>query len=223
MAAVLAVLKVVGIVLLALMALLLLVLAVPVTVDALYEKGVVTAGVRLFGIRVALLPKKKEKRNAKAKSGRQTVKEAPAEPAAVPDNAETPASDGEDTAAAAAGTVQQLKTYLDPAKRGIRFLLRHMRLHDVTFVFNVRSADAAEVGMRCGIMWGFVGGLMRTLAFLFGERVKYGEVTVMPCFHPDDGARERFGCKITASPIIIVVAAAVFWRQLKKSENSSVH
>ena len=74
MAAVLAVLKVVGIVLLALMALLLLVLAVPVTVDALYEKGVVTAGVRLFGIRVALLPKKKEKRNAKVKSGRQTVK-----------------------------------------------------------------------------------------------------------------------------------------------------
>ena len=229
-AVLLTLLKVLAWLLAAVAVLLLVLLLVPVTADVLYEKGRAYAGVRVLGIRISLLPRKQkaraEQKKGKAASGR-TARKKKAEPAAQSASAERTsqrASADEvpaDTALAAGSALQQIKTYLDPAKRGVRYLLRHMRLHDVTFVFNVRSADAAEVGMRCGIMWTFVGQLMQTLAMLFGERVEYGEVTVMPCFHPTDGARERFGCKITAAPIIIIVAAVIVWRQLKKQRKQA--
>ncbi|MBQ4094459.1 MAG: hypothetical protein IJC61_05375, partial [Oscillospiraceae bacterium] len=114
--------------LLAVVVLLLVLLLVPVTADALYEKGRVYAGVRVLGIRISLLPRK-QKAARKPKAGKaaseRTARKKKAEPAAQSASAERVSQSAPadkmpaDTAAAAGSTLQQIKTYLDPAKRGV--------------------------------------------------------------------------------------------------------
>ena len=64
--------------------------------------------------------------------------------------------------------------------------------------------------MLSGAAWADIGEIMRFLHVVFGKNVEYKEITVYPCFDPDDGADERFGCEITVTPIIIVLIAICF-------------
>jgi hypothetical protein len=64
--------------------------------------------------------------------------------------------------------------------------------------------------MLSGVAWAVIGELMKNLALMFGENVSYKEITVYPCFDPEDGADERFGCEITLTPIIIVMIIISF-------------
>ena len=66
-AVLLTLLKVLAWLLLAVAVLLPVLLLVPVTADALYEKGRVYAGVRVLGIRISLLPRKQK--SARTTSG----------------------------------------------------------------------------------------------------------------------------------------------------------
>ena len=99
---------------------------------------------------------------------------------------------------------------MTPATRTLVALFHHIHMDDVEIVWNVRSDDAARVGMLSGLAWMVIGDVMKTLALLFGKNLTYKEITVMPCFDPKAGADERIGCEVSARPIIIVLIALYF-------------
>ncbi len=104
----------------------------------------------------------------------------------------------------------KIKPFVTPVSKTLVALLHHIHMNDVEIVWNVRSDDAARVGMLSGLAWMVIGEIMKTLALLFGKNLTYKEITVMPCFDPKDGADERFGCEVAVRPIIILLIAIYF-------------
>lgn len=105
---------------------------------------------------------------------------------------------------------KKIRPFVTPATRTLVALFHHIHMDDVEIVWNVRSDDAARVGMLSGLAWMVIGDVMKTLALLFGKNLTYREITVMPCFDPKAGADERIGCEVSARPIIIVLIALYF-------------
>ena len=104
----------------------------------------------------------------------------------------------------------KIKPFVTPVSKTLVALFHHIHMKDVEIVWNVRSDDAARVGMLSGLAWMVIGEIMKTLALLFGKNLTYKEITVMPCFDPKDGADERFGCEVAVRPIIILLIAIYF-------------
>ena len=116
---------------------------------------------------------------------------------------------------------RRIRPLLDPTKKAVISLCHRIHIRKIEIVYNVRGSDAARVGMLSGAAWAIIGELMRLLHLVFGKNVEYKEITVYPCFDPDDGADERFGCEITVTPIIIVLIAVCFgFRYLKEKLTS---
>ena len=105
---------------------------------------------------------------------------------------------------------KKIKPFVTPTTKTLIALFHHIHMKDVEIVWNVRSNDAARVGMLSGLAWLVIGDVMRTFALLFGKNLSYKEVTVQPCFDPKDGADERFGCEVAVRPIIILLIAIYF-------------
>ncbi len=115
----------------------------------------------------------------------------------------------------------RIRPFLDPAKKAVIALCHRIHIREIEIIYNVRGSDAARVGMLSGAAWAVIGEMMRFLHVVFGKNVEYKEITVYPCFDPDDGADERFGCEITVTPIIIVLIAICFgFRYLKEKLTS---
>lgn len=104
----------------------------------------------------------------------------------------------------------KIRPFLDPTKKAVIALCHRIYIREIEIIYNVRGSDAARVGMLSGAAWAVIGEIMRFLHVVFGKNVEYKEITVYPCFDPDDGADERFGCEITVTPIIIVLIAICF-------------
>ncbi|MDO5139039.1 MAG: hypothetical protein Q4D71_11370 [Oscillospiraceae bacterium] len=114
----------------------------------------------------------------------------------------------------------KVRPFIDPSSKTLVALFRHIHMDDVEIVWNVRSDDAARVGMLSGLAWMVIGEVMKTLGLLFGKHLTYKELTVMPCFDPKDGADERFGCVVAIRPIIILLIAIYFLIEFLKEKIS---
>ncbi len=114
----------------------------------------------------------------------------------------------------------KIRPFIDPSSKTLVALFRHIHMNDVEIVWNVRSDDAARVGMLSGFAWMVIGEVMKTLGLLFGKHLTYKEITVMPCFDPKDGADERFGCVVAIRPIIILLIAIYFLIEFLKEKIS---
>ena len=119
-------------------------------------------------------------------------------------------SDDEDEDNGIVALWNKIKPFVTPVSRTLVALFHHIHMDNVEIVWNVRSNDAARVGMLSGLAWMVIGEIMKTLALLFGKNLTYKEITVMPCFDPKDGADERFGCEVAVRPIIILLIAIYF-------------
>ena len=114
----------------------------------------------------------------------------------------------------------KVRPFIDPSSKTLVALFHHIHMNDVEIVWNVRSDDAARVGMLSGFAWMVIGEVMKTLGLLFGKNLTYKELTVMPCFDPKDGADERFGCVVAIRPIIIFLIAIYFLIEFLKEKIS---
>ena len=128
----------------------------------------------------------------------------------LPEEKEQKPDEEEETESRLVSLWKKIKPFIDPTSKTLVALFHHIHMKDVEIVWNVRSDDAARVGMLSGFVWMVIGEVMRTLALLFGKNLTYKEITVMPCFDPKDGADERFGCEVAVRPIIILLIAIYF-------------
>ena len=123
---------------------------------------------------------------------------------------EQPDDEDEEKESGIAALWNKIKPFVTPVSKTLVALFHHIHVKDVEIVWNVRSNDAARVGMLSGFAWMVIREIMRTLALLFGKNLTYKELTVMPCFDPKDGTDERFGCEVAVRPIIILLIAIYF-------------
>ena len=171
---------------LGLLSLLLLLLVIPVTVFIRYENGVFSVQLRLLFLKFKVLPKKNEEQpdDKEKGSGKQKKKKA--------------------------GKLQLdfIREILPGEKSFIGRVMRHIRIKNVTLFLVINGKDAAEVGTKTGWTWMAIGALRPLLENLF--RISWKSIDVLPDFLDRRRGASYFDCKVTALPVILLIAGIGF-------------
>lgn len=178
--------------------LLLLLLLVPATVRADYSGGVFSLWVRVLFLSIRVLPLKKRDDGASAKpkkarrkkkgSAKEAGEEKPEKKRSVED------------------VILLVKRIAAAVGAGMRWVLRGMWVHGVELVIPVHAADAADTALNAARYEALVGGTRAVLES--AVRVKYRRIVIVPDFAGVHREALHFSCKITAAPVIMLVACA---------------
>lgn len=102
-----------------------------------------------------------------------------------------------------------IKKLLTPGTKAVWSIVKRLKVHDIAVVAIAKGNDPAEVGIAAGRTWAAIGEAMGLINSVW-ERVEYSEISVIPDFAGDREDDEKYGCKITAIPVIIIVTALDF-------------
>ena len=218
--------------------LLLILLLFPVRLDLLWQDAVLTADMKYMFFRRRLSSKERTDRKEKQKKEQEEEKETEKEKEKEKDTSasdagsETEVSGGSGPVSAEgkkpekkkkekekeettlSEKIEKVMRFVEPLFRPgywlVRMLLKAVRVRDVSVVVSVTGEDPASVGFRSGIHWSLIGNLMKTLNYLFGKNVTYGEVTVYPCFGDAEPKKEKISCSVSVQPLIVILLVLGF-------------
>lgn len=98
---------------------------------------------------------------------------------------------------------------LKPGGRAVWYVTKRLRVYDICVRAVAKGADCAEVGIHSGRIWAATGALCGAVNSVW-PKARYKEWTVIPDFVGGMDDQEKYGCKIAALPIIIVIAGLGF-------------
>ena len=102
-----------------------------------------------------------------------------------------------------------IKRLLEPGWKSAWALLKRLKIRDVRVVIVAKGRDAAAVGTNAGRAWAALGAGMDIVNSIW-KRVDYKEITVLPDFAGELDGDEKYSCKISSIPVIILVIGLDF-------------
>ncbi len=189
-------LKLVGFALLGILCVLIIAMFIPVSVDFLYEKSRISLMLRVLFLKFRVIDperKKTEKKPDEQKSEQPETERASQKKASRKFDFEF------------------IQSMVSQSARAARKTLKGMRMTDIDTVIVVSGGDPGQIGAATGRTWAALGNAMTLFAGLFGE-TKYKRLDVIPDFMAQHGGEGRFGCTITALPIVFIAAGIIFMR-----------
>ena len=188
--------RIVGIVILSIFALLLLLCLVPVSVAPRYEKGELTAFVRVLGVRIWSYP-------ARKKTKEETDK--------AQENEKNEEKERKKL------SLDELTSFINPLLSAAGFLLKGISVKNIEITLVAEGYEPDEIGVTAGALWAAFGGFSAFLLNVF-RKVTFKTVDVIPDFTHEHGGEEKFSCKIGALAGIIIAALVVFlWQRVKQN------
>ncbi|MEG0751319.1 MAG: DUF2953 domain-containing protein [Oscillospiraceae bacterium] len=202
-------LKILGIILLSLLALVIAALFLRITARICYEKDVLTVRVGALGLRFKIFDSStpEKVKNKKPK---------------IPD---TPDEREQQEIRAKKHVIPDLDTIcalLGAGAGSAAHILRRIRIRHVMIVFVAFAGDPCATGMLTGAIWQSLGSFITSLALVCHD-ITYDELVVIPDFMGEHEGEERFGCELSAKPVIALAAGIILlFRYLKFKSRQAV-
>lgn len=191
----------VGYILLGILAVLILLLVLPVTAKIQYNQQQLTIKLRVLFLVFKLFPQKEKP--VKEKKPRKKAKEKPDEPAKP--QKEKPRK-------TLSQQIRFIKKLAGSAQGALRFILRHLYISKVRLVWPVHAPEAADTAVQAGRMQALVGSARAVLQNVM--HVSYKQLEIVPDFTGLMELEPYFSCNVSASPVIMVIAASIFATRL---------
>ena len=189
------ILKVIAWILLSLVSLVIIALIIPATLELKYAGGRFSVAARYLIFKFTIFDTHKKK---KTEAKKESEKE---EDESGKDKSEPKGDSKFD--------LELIKKLLKPGAKTAWRIVRSLRLRDVHIVIVAKGKDSADVGINTGRAWAAIGVGIELLDSVW-KRVVYKEISVIPDFMGDNKISEKYSCKITALPIILVICGLDF-------------
>lgn len=181
--------------LLGLLVLVLIVLLIPVRVTVEVRYDTLKVKLKVLFIGIPLYPRNKKEEEEKTKT-EKTVSES--------DGAQPPKR---------RRTLPQIADLVSTIGWAMRLILRLVHVRDIRLIWPVHCEDAAETALAYGQTQAYFGGALAAFQNVVNLRVKQWDV--IPDFAGEYKYRRYFYCKITATPLIMIIAAVYAFAHLK--------
>lgn len=207
MSIVLLILKMIAWIVLVVAALVLVALFIPVVLDIRYQKKRLLIMAKFLFLSFTIVDSAKKKRPKEKQEEEKTTEK-------TADKQKKQKFD-----------IELIKKLLKPGAKAIWSIVKRLKIYDIHIVMVATGNDCADVGIQAGVKWSVIGTVMTILNGVW-KNIHYKELTVKPDYFGECGNEEKYSCKIAALPVIIIIAAIVFFiRYLKLTapRRSSAH
>ena len=195
------VLSIIGWFFFALLVLLVVLLLRPVVVGIDYRNATFSVWVRVLFVKIKLLPAKHGE-DGEAKSRKKRKKKA--DRAQKQEEEEKEGAQKAHKERSIGEWIELIKRLASSATRGLRLILKTLRIYDVEIVLPVEAQEASDVAVRYGQMQAAIGGARAVLENLL--HIRYRRFILIPDFTAESKNRLILSCKVATAPVIILAA-----------------